>query len=59
MYFAMSCSRHTTVFRRLCTRGRAIAFGTGVTICTQWLDKPGVSTGTRMMRRLGRPTTWA
>ncbi|GAB2756113.1 hypothetical protein GCM10027072_62740 [Streptomyces bullii] len=58
-YRAMSCSRQTTSWRSDSVRGRAMVAGTGVTSPTQWLDRPGVSTGTGRMRRRGRPATAA
>ena len=39
--------------------GCAIAFGTGVTTLTQWLDSQGDNTGTGMMTRRVRPATLA
>jgi hypothetical protein len=58
-YCAMSCSEQTTVLRSDSTSGRAIDAGTGVTTPTQWLDSPGLSTGTGRIRRLGSPATAA
>ena len=49
----------TTEFRNDSISGYAIAFGTGVTTLTHWLDNHGVNTGTARMSRCGRPATLA
>ena len=58
-YCLMSSSAATTVFFNESTSGRAMLAGTGVTMPTQWLDRPGVSTGTGTTRRRVRPATCA
>jgi hypothetical protein len=55
----MSCSVQTTVLRSDSTSGRAIAFGTGVTTSTQWLDRFGVSTVTGHDAARFSPATFA
>ncbi len=58
-YRAMSCSWQTTSWRSDSVSGRAIDRGTGVTRPTQWLDRPGVSTGTVTITRRASPATAA
>ncbi|GAA3127173.1 hypothetical protein GCM10017687_47400 [Streptomyces echinatus] len=58
-YPAMSCSWQTTSWRSDSVNGRAIDAGTGVTSPTQWLERPGVRTGTGTMSRRGSPATRA
>ena len=58
-YRAMSCSRHTTSWRSDSVSGRAMEAGTGVTSPIQWLDSPGVSTGTGTITRRRSPATSA
>ena len=58
-YRSMSFSEATTVFFSESTSGRAMLAGTGVTMPTQWLDKPGVSTGTGTTLRRESPATSA
>jgi len=55
----MSFSRHTTSWRSDSVSGRAMDAGTGVTSPTQWLDRPGVSTGTGSTSRRLSPATAA
>ena len=51
----MSCSVATTELRSDSISGWAIAFGTGVTTLTHWLDSHGVRTGTGTITRVCRP----
>jgi hypothetical protein len=55
----MSCSWTTASLRRDSINGWAIAFGTGVTTLTQWLESHGDSTGTGMMTLRFSPATSA
>jgi hypothetical protein len=55
----MSCSYAIALLRSDSISGWAIAFGTGVTTFTHWLDSQGESTGTGMMIRRFSPATRA
>ena len=55
----MSSSWTTTEFRSDSIRGWAMAFGTGVTRFTHWLESHGVRTGTGTITRCRSPATAA